>query len=197
MIQQQERADKFFRAIRRDAEQRRKEIVQQIDSYISAETEKAEAEELRSAQDRVRYENERIQAQTNSRLAKATTEISAELAAKRTAITTEVFELAANRLKEFAKGEEYAAWLEKGLKEMAGLLGSGMTVYTRGQDVEIVKQVAAKVGADCTVQVDEAILVGGVRAEKGSKKVDDTLDSRLKSQEDWFYQNSGLSIAIQ
>lgn len=197
MIQQQERADKFFRAIRRDAEQRRKEIVQQIDSYITAEAEKAETEELRSAQDRVRYENERIQAQTNSRLAKATTDISAELAAKRTAITNTVFDLAASRLKEFAKTEEYADWLAKGLKEMAGLLGSDMTVFTRKEDVEIVKKAAAQVDAKCIVEVDEAILVGGVRAEKGSKKVDDTLDSRLKAQEDWFYQNSGLSIAIQ
>lgn len=197
MIQQQERADKFFRAIRRDAEQRRKEIVQQIDSYITAEAEKAEAEELRSAQDRVRYENERTQAQTNSRLAKATTDISAELAAKRTAITNEVFELAANRLKEFTKTEEYVVWLEKGLKEMADLLGSDMTVFTRKEDVETVKKAAVQVNTKCTVEVDEAILVGGVRAEKGSKKVDDTLDSRLKSQEDWFYQNSGLSIAIQ
>ncbi len=197
MIQQQERADKFFRAIRRDAEQRRKEIVQQIDSYITAEEEKAETEELRSAQDRVRYENERIQAQTNSRLAKAATDISAELAAKRTAITNEVFDLAASRLKEFAKTEEYADWLTKGLKEMAGLLGSDMVVFTRKEDVEIVKKAAVQVNAPCTVEVDDAILVGGVRAEKGSKKVDDTLDSRLKAQEDWFYQNSGLSIAIQ
>ena len=44
MIQEQERAEKFFRAIRRDASRRRKEITQQIDAYIAAETEKAEAE---------------------------------------------------------------------------------------------------------------------------------------------------------
>ena len=41
MIQEQERAEKFFRAIRRDASRRRKEITQQIDAYIAAETEKA------------------------------------------------------------------------------------------------------------------------------------------------------------
>ncbi len=197
MIQQQERAEKFFRAIRRDAERRRKQIISQIDEYIAAETEKIEQAELQSANERVQYETQRIQSQTNSQLAKETTEISAELAAYRSAITKEVFEQVAQKLAVFVKSQQYQQWLSDGLGQMEKLLGAGMTVYAAPAQVEQVEKAVAMAKVDCTVKADENIHLGGVRAEKGSKKVDDTLDSRLKSQEDWFYQNSGLSIAIQ
>lgn len=197
MIQQQERAEKFFRAIQRDAERRRKEIIDQIDKEVAAETEKLEQAELQIANDRVKYESERIQAQTNSQLAKATTEISAELAACRSKITTEVFMQVVHRLKEFVKTPEYSTWLETGISQMEKLLGADMTIYAAADQLDQVKQCLKNIGIECAVQADEAIHLGGVRGEKGNKKIDDTLDSRLKEQADWFYQNSGLSIAIQ
>ncbi len=197
MIQQQERAEKFFRAIRRDAERRRKEIKQQIDSFIQQETDKVEQAEQQAADERVRYESERVQAETNSRLSKATIEVSADLAASRSAITAQVFGQVAQQLVEFTKTEEYIQWLADGLKQMQTLLGDDMTVYAAQNDVQQVEKAVKQAGVCCKVAVAKDIQVGGVRAEKGSKKVDDTLDSRLKAQEDWFYQNSGLSIAIQ
>ena len=120
MIQQQERAEKFFRAIRRDAERRRKQIISQIDEYIAAETEKIEQAELQSANERVQYETQRIQSQTNSQLAKETTEISAELAAYRSAITKEVFEQAAQKLAVFVKSQQYQQWLSDGKTSWCG-----------------------------------------------------------------------------
>lgn len=197
MIQQQERAEKFFRAIRRDAERRRKDIMQQIDSFIQQETDKVEQAEQQAADERVRYESDRVQAETNSRLSKATIDVNADLAASRSKITEKVFGQVAQQLGEFTKTEAYIQWLAEGLKEMQALLGDGMTVYAGKNDVQRVEKAAQQAGVCCNVAVAEEIQVGGVRAEKGRKKVDDTLDSRLKSQEDWFYQNSGLSIAIQ
>ena len=197
MIQEQERAEKFFRAIRRDASRRRKEITQQIDAYIAAETEKAEAEAQRTADDRVKYESDRIQAQTNSRLAKATTETSARLAACRNEITRQVFDQAKAKLLAYVQTPEYLTWLDQSLESMASLLGAGMTVYVCPRDLPALEKLRASKGVDCQLQADENILIGGLRAENNTKTADDTLDGRLADQEDWFFQSAGLSIAIQ
>lgn len=197
MIQEQERAEKFFRAIRRDASRRRKEITQQIDAYIAAETEKAEAEAQRTADDRVKYESDRIQAQTNSRLAKATTETSAHLAACRNEITRQVFDQAKAKLLAYVQTPDYLTWLSQSFDSMASMLGAGMTVYVCPRDLPALKKLQAEKGVDCQLQADENIVIGGLRAENNAKTADDTLDSRLADQEDWFFQNAGLSIAIQ
>lgn len=197
MIQEQERAEKFFRAIRRDASRRRKEITQQIDAYIAAETEKAEAEAQRTADDRVKYESDRIQAQTNSRLAKATTETSAHLAACRNEITRQVFDQAKAKLLAYIQTPDYLTWLSQSFDSMASMLGAGMTVYVCPRDLPALKKLQAEKGVDCQLQADENIVIGGLRAENNAKTADDTLDGRLADQEDWFFQNAGLSIAIQ
>ncbi len=197
MIQEQERAEKFFRAIRRDASRRRKEITEQIDAYIAAETEKADAEAQRTADDRVKYESDRIQAQTNSRLAKATTETSAHLAACRNEITRQVFDQAKAKLLAYVQTPDYLTWLSQSFDSMASMLGAGMTVYVCPRDLSALKKLQAEKGVDCQLQADENIVIGGLRAENNAKTADDTLDGRLADQEDWFFQNAGLSIAIQ
>ncbi len=197
MIQEQERAEKFFRAIRRDASRRRKEITQQIDAYIAAETEKAEAEAQRTADERVKYESDRIQAQTNSRLAKATTDTSAHLAACRNEITRQVFDQAKAKLLAYVQTPDYLTWLSQSFDSMASMLGAGMTVYVCPRDLPALKKLLAEKGASCQLQADETIVIGGLRAENDAKTADDTLDGRLADQEDWFFQNAGLSIAIQ
>ena len=53
MIQEQERAEKFFRAMQRDAERRRREIAKQVDSYTAAETERVQAQAERAARRQV------------------------------------------------------------------------------------------------------------------------------------------------
>ena len=80
---------------------------------------------------------------------------------------------------------------------MASLLGAGMTVYVCPRDLPALEKLRASKGVDCQLQADENILIGGLRAENNTKTADDTLDGRLADQEDWFFQNAGLSIAIQ
>ena len=80
MIQEQERAEKFFRAMQRDAERRRREIARQVDAYTAAETERVQAQAERAARHQVEYESRRIEAETNRRLAKAAGAASAALA---------------------------------------------------------------------------------------------------------------------
>lgn len=197
MIQEQERAEKFFRAIQRDAERRRKEILGQIDSYIATERNKAEAQAQQTGEQRVQYECDRLQADTNRRLAHAAAAVSAQLATQRSAITEQVFGEASEKLKAFTQSRQYAAWLTEGARALAAALGEGAVLYARAEDRSVVAAALKDVNVSCTVQPDPAIRLGGLHGKNGAKMADDTLDSRLAAQRDWFLQNSGLSIAIQ
>ena len=65
--------------------------------------------------------------------------------------------------------------------------------YARPEDV---KAVEAAVPAGSSVQPDDGIRLGGLRAKTGAVEADDTLDVKLDAQKDWFLQNSGMSIAL-
>lgn len=197
MIQEQERAEKFFRAMQRDAERRRREIARQVDSYTAAETERVQAQAERAARRQVEYESRRIEAETNRRLAKAAGAASAALAACRAAITRDVMEQVAERVRAFTHTPAYTGWLEASLKELSAALGGEITVFARPADTALAEKLAAASGIRAQVQPDESIRLGGLRAASGRRRADDTLDSRLAGQEDWFYQNAGLSIAIE
>lgn len=197
MIQEQERAEKFFRAMQRDAERRRKEIAEQVDAYTAAETERVQAQAERAARHQVEYESRRIEAETNRRLAKAAGEASASLAACRAAITRDVMERVAEKVRAFTHTPGYKSWLETSLQELSAALGGEITVFTRPDDAEQVQAMAREMGLGVQVQPDGDIRLGGLRAASGRRRADDTLDSRLAGQEDWFYQNAGLSIAIE
>lgn len=197
MIQEQERAEKFFRAMQRDAERRRKEIAKQVDAYTAAETERVQVQAERAARHQVEYESRRIEAETNRRLAKAAGEASAALAACRAAITRDVMDRVAEQVQAFTHTPDYKSWLEASLKELSAALGGEITVFARPDDAAQVEALAKALGLGVRVQTDETIRLGGLRAASGRRRADDTLDSRLAGQEDWFYQNAGLSIAIE
>lgn len=197
MIQEQERAEKFFRAMQRDAERRRKEIAKQVDSYTAAETERVQVQAERAARHQVEYESRRIEAETNRRLAKAAGEASAALAACRAAITRDVMNRVAEQVQAFTHTPDYESWLQASLQELSAALGGEITVFARPDDAAQVEALAKALGLGVQVQPDETIRLGGLRAASGRRRADDTLDSRLAGQEDWFYQNAGLSIAIE
>ena len=51
--------------------------------------------------------------------------------------------------------------------------------------------------AGCTVEADNTIRLGGLRARAGSTEADDTLDMRMENQKDWFLRSCGMSIALE
>ena len=52
--------------------------------------------------------------------------------------------------------------------------------------------------AGCTLQPDDSIRLGGLRAENRAAHMaaDDTLSTRLAAQRSWFLENAGLSIEL-
>ena len=50
--------------------------------------------------------------------------------------------------------------------------------------------------SNCTVEYDDSILIGGIKGfcEEMSVIADDTLDTKLSNQLQWFAENSNLKV---
>lgn len=194
MIEENERAAQFMQAIQRDAEKRRGEIIRAIDAETAAELEKAKQAAQEKAAQMAEYEKQRALEQTNRQLSRSVLEAGAQLARRRTQITDEVFAACEKQVTDFVAGADYPAYLKKNAEGLLAMLRcDSAEFFARPQDLELAQ---AAVPQGCTVQADPTIRLGGLRARNGSTEADDTLDTRMANQKDWFLQNSGMSIAL-
>ena len=51
-------------------------------------------------------------------------------------------------------------------------------------------------GNNCEIKFDDEILIGGIKGVSSEKSmaVDETLDSKLESQKDWFCEKYGVML---
>lgn len=116
---------------------------------------------------------------------------------KREEIKNEVFALAEEKLAEFTKTPEYKDFLINSVNEIKqNLAGTDkvITVYIRECDLTYKSDIEQAFSFPCDFQTDGTIKIGGIRAKFSKIILDDTLDSRLFAQTDWFEENSGLDI---
>ena len=71
-------------------------------------------------------------------------------------------------------------------------------VYVRPGDMRFADDIKKAFGRDCKVESSDEITIGGCRAgvAGGSTVADDTLDTRLEAQREWFLENSGMSVIL-
>ena len=73
-----------------------------------------------------------------------------------------------------------------------------VTVFVRESDLRFEDLIKSSFGRDCAVESSDDIKIGGCRAELagGSTVADDTLDTRLDAQREWFLENAGMSVIL-
>ena len=135
----------------------------------------------------------------NRTVANERTQQRARLTDKRGAITDEVFGDAREKLTAFTESDGYADFLKKSAAGFAAVFPQGdVTVYVRPGDMRFADDIKKAFGRDCKVESSDEITIGGCRAgvAGGSTVADDTLDTRLEAQREWFLENSGMSVIL-
>ena len=135
----------------------------------------------------------------NRTVANERTQQRARLTDKRGAITDEVFGDAREKLVAFTESDGYADFLKKSAAGFAAVFPQGdVTVYVRPGDMHFADDIKNAFGRDCKVESSDEITIGGCRAgvAGGSTVADDTLDTRLEAQREWFLENSGMSVIL-
>ena len=125
------------------------------------------------------------------------TELRKQIFVKREEIFNNVFEEAKNELVKYANSSEYEAFIESSINQIKSAFygrDKKITVYLREKDMNICELIEKQFDFPCNFIIDDTISIGGIKAKFAKCIIDDTLDSRLKSQHSWFEENSGLDI---
>lgn len=191
------KTDNFLKAIKKYAKEQK--------TALKGEVKQLKTERLKEAEEEAKRESKSL---VKSKLTEQQNRITAELAAKtqegqrrlyleREKMTREVFELTTDKLMEYIKTDEYAAKLISSSKEIAGLFGENpCVVYINERDFDKAEQIKAQFSGGADVQADKTIKIGGVKGFCESLGIiaDETLDSKLDAQREWFYENAALSV---
>lgn len=193
-MKQNDKISKFVAAITKEADERRSRIMQETEDLISAELKKAEDEALEESYYLIQRKIAAIHAQINRDTAALRQELKADLFRRREEITAEILAHAKAKILEFTSSEHYEPFLRRSCEQAVGLLGSGpMTVCLRREDLRF-EDAIRRVLPVARFKEDDSIRLGGLKFESADGKMiaDDTLDERLNSQRNWFFEACGL-----
>lgn len=198
MVTKDEKLNKFHLAINQYAEEQRKKIEEEVESFKQKELEEAESEVLSEAYRLIQNEMVKMRDTIAREMAQREIDNRRALLKRRRAIMEDVFSRANASLQEFVKSEQYANSLEKFAKNLSEVFGDkGATFCMRSADQPYEALVARAFGKPCTFKTDDSIRIGGIRAFDPATglEADETLDAMLNDQYAWFEENSGLALS--
>ncbi len=191
------KTDNFLKAIEKYAEEQRSKIQSEAEDFKQKEISKAEDEGLKEAYVLIQKKMTDIRTKISSELSRAENASRRKTFARRQEIEKQVFADAEQKIIEFTKKKEYLAKLEASVILIAEVLtADDVVLKVKKDDLRFQKQLSATFGRKCTVEATSDIRLGGVIGMSRSMGMlaDETLDSKLEAQHDWFCENSGLKV---
>lgn len=172
---------------------------------MEGEVKQLKSERLKEAEEKAKRDSEALKKQKlnevhnsqTAKLATKTQEGQKQLYIARAQMTEEVFKLASDKLKAYAQTAEYRAKLNDSAKAVAELFGGkDCIIYVNERDIAEAEQFKSLFSAGSEVKADKTIQIGGVKAYCESMGIiaDETLDSKLDLQREWFVENAELSV---
>lgn len=191
------KTDNFLKAIEKYAEEQRQKMQSEAEEFKERELNTAEEEGLKEAYDLIQKKMADINNKISSELSKAESASRNRIFAKRREIEDEIFAKAEKKLIEFTATDKYKALLEKSAKNISSALTSDdVILYVRESDLKYEKKITAPFGGKCKLMKSDDIKIGGITGLSRSMGLiaDETLDTKLMYQREWFYEHSGLSV---
>ena len=191
------KTDNFLKAIEKYAAEQRSKIESEAEEFKSKELNKAEEDGLKEAYVLLQKKMLSINTGIARELSKAENASRKSTFIKRQEIENKVFESAKEKLLEYAKTDKYIAGLLDSVKAVSKkLTADDVILYVCERDIKLKDKIISAFGRKCDVQVSNEIRIGGVTgiSRKGGILADETLDTKLQNQKEWFCENSGLTI---
>ena len=191
------KTDNFLKAIKKYAKAQKKSMRYEVNQL---KTERLKEADEKGKKDKDALIREKLTEKHNSmtaQLAKKTQDGQKKLYIERSAMTDEVFELAAEKLIAFTQSDKYEPMLFDGAKAVAELFGENdCVVYVKESDMSYGDKIKSFFGGNAEVAADETIKIGGVKGFCKSMGIiaDETLDSKLEEQRGWVVENAELSV---
>lgn len=194
----EERLLNFSNSVLKDADKQKNLYLDKIQKKKSEAIDNAEKEFLSEIYNYITSEMNHIKNETNQKISRKTMENRREILKKRDEIYDETLEIVINKLKDFISGEEYKKIMINAISKDIDKFGKdGTVIYLSEKDEalkgSIVKSLLLKTPK---IEIDKNIKLGGFRIVNDEKHiiVDETLDSKIDEQKDYFAQISQLTL---
>lgn len=191
------KSSNFLNVIDRYAKKQKSKITDQIKEFEESELKKAEAEIIEDTNSMI--QRELLSVRNNIAIEISHKELSErrKVSLRRKEIMAEIFKECRDNLVEFTQCEEYEKCLETYAKDIAQILtNNDVQLFVKSDDIKYADVIKKSFGRECSVTPDDKILIGGIRgySEKRGLIADETLDAKLKEQEDWAAENIGVQL---
>lgn len=191
------KTNKFLQAIQRYAIEQK--------NAMKGEAKQLKTERLKEAEKTARRESERLVKETlrsarinrTAALAQKTQEGQKELFKERSRMVEEIFGAAAEKLAEYTLTEEYTIRLTESAKAISDLFGEkACVIYVKKGESALAEGFKSLFKGGAEILVDESIKIGGIIGYCADLGIiaDETLDSKLNAQREWFIENSSLTV---
>ena len=191
------KTDNFLKAIRRYAKQQKSVMKGEVKQLKTERLKEAEEKAKRDSQRLIKDKLQETRTRQTAILAKKTQDGQRKLFIARSAMVEEVFKKAADKLVEYAKSDAYTSKLTDSAKAIADVFdGRDCVLYVNERDLGAAEGIKALFGGSTEVRADKTIKIGGIRGYCASMGIiaDETLDSKLEAQREWFVENATLSV---
>ena len=191
------KTDNFLKAIEKYAAEQRSKIESEAEEFKTKELNKAEEDGLKEAYVLLQKKMLSINTSIARELSKAENASRKSTFAKRQEIEDKVFERAKEKLLEYAGTDKYIQKLLESTKTVSEkLTADDVTLYVCERDLKLKNKIISAFGRKCDVQASNEIQIGGIMgiSRKVGLLADETLDTKLQNQREWFCENSGLTI---
>jgi V/A-type H+-transporting ATPase subunit E len=194
LTQLDEKLKKFSAAIFKDAEEKRQQILKEIEDYRAVALEKAEQDILLEAYTLIQNEISDIKNQNSKSVSVKSMENRRNLIKKRDEITDRIFDEVKKRLIDYTKSPEYVSYLTKAAESSSKF--DDAVIMLKKEDMGYGDIIIKTLGKQIPIQENKRISIGGImiKSQKSGIIIDETLDERLKNQRTWFATNSNLTI---
>lgn len=190
------KTDSFLKAIKKQALEKQESILNEISVMKANAIKNAEKKAKSDSEKLIREKLEEQRNEQRSSLAKKSQQAQKELFIKRLEMTDKVFEMAKAKLVEFTKTSAYNEKLLKSAKEISTLFGDeSCIIYINEKDMDKADSIKAEF-ISAEIVADSSIVIGGIKGYCSAMNIvaDETIDTKLYAQKDWFIENSGLKV---
>lgn len=183
-------------AIASEAEAEKEKIKYETGKFVEKQINDAEKDALAESYDLIRSETLKIRSDYGKAVTAKRIELGNRMLLDRNNIKDAVFSNVKERILKFKASDDYKKFLLKSFEQCtAALGGDSFTVSFSKDDLPLAETLKAS-GIDFDAVFDDSIKLGGIKvmSRDGKLTADDTLDTRLASEAEWFEKNSGLVI---
>lgn len=191
------KTDNFLKAIKKHAEKQRQSIQIEVEHI---KEEKIKEARKKGKLDSSKYISDKLEAKKSeetSKVSKLMQDGQKELFLKRAEMTESVFNKAEEKLIKYTQTEKYSQKLIDSAKAISNIFEEKNCVLSISEkDLGSADKISALFSGKAEVTADKSIKIGGIKGFCPELNIiaDETLDSKLAAQREWFVENSGLSV---